>query len=259
MGILTPAKSAAKRWLQRAGYDVQRTETIPPASHRRPVGDFDAFLEDVRARGFRPRFVLDVGANVGRWTRMAKGVFPDARFLLIEPQGYLRAHLDPLCAALPDVSWVEVGVGRAPGSLTQTIFPELPGASSFLPLAEGTPPRVSETREVRIVTIDSLLEERHLPAPDLVKMDIQGFELEALRGAEGIFGHTELLVVEVSLVASMVGAPLASEVVGFMRERGYEIYDLPGYFRRPLDGALGQVDIAFAKAAGLLRKSPRWE
>jgi len=259
VGILKPIKAFAKRRLRLAGYDVQRIDTIAPASHHRPIGNFAAFLEDVRARGFKPKFALDVGANVGGWTRMAKGIFPEARFVLIEPQREMRRFLDPLCAAFPDVSWVEVAVGSADTTLVQTVYPDNPGASSFLELAKGTPPRVSESRDVRVTTIDSLIRERQLPPPDLIKMDIQGFELEALRGAATILGHTELVVVEVSLVASMVGAPLASDVVVFMRERGYEIYDLPGYFRRPLDGALGQVDIAFAKADGLLRRAPQWE
>jgi hypothetical protein len=43
-----------------------------------------------------------------------------------------------------------------------------------------------------------------------------------------------------------------------MGEKGYEIYDITEYLRRPYDGALGQIDIAFAKADGTLRNISRW-
>jgi hypothetical protein len=53
--------------------------------------------------------------------------------------------------------------------------------------------------------------------------------------------------------------PIFHEVIAFMAERGYFAYDFPGFLRRPYDGALGQVDICFAKHDGVLRTTNRWE
>ncbi len=44
-----------------------------------------------------------------------------------------------------------------------------------------------------------------------------------------------------------------------MFERGYVIYDIPGYLRRPLDGALAQLDICFVKSNSFLRNSIKWD
>ena len=56
----------------------------------------------------------------------------------------------------------------------------------------------------------------------------------------------------------MEGQPLIREVISFMGDRGYEIYDITEFLRRPLDGALGQIDLAFAKNNGVLRNSNKW-
>lgn len=94
-----------------------------------------AFLEYIRTQGCRPEFVLDIGANGGDWTRMAKKVFPEASFLLVEPQPKMREHLNALCRAFDNVTWVEAGAGARQGRLVQTIWEDLAG-SSFLPQPE---------------------------------------------------------------------------------------------------------------------------
>jgi len=228
-------------------------------SDRRPICNFKAFLEDIKARSFSPKLILDVGANRGDWTRMTKDVFPEASFLLIEPQVEMRKSLNDLCSEFEDISWIEAGAGSKEGKLVQTIWDDLAG-SSFLPDVDENQLQAGKQREVDIVTIDSLLVKYNLNIPDLVKLDIQGFELEALRGATSLFGNTELFIMEVSLFSfdDVPGMPIFREVIEFMGERGYEIYDIPGYLRRPFDGALGQVDLAFARREGILRQSNKW-
>ena len=109
-----------------------------------------------------------------------------------------------------------------------------------------------------VVTIDSLLEEGAIEMPDLVKLDVQGFELEALRGGQRLFGPVEAFVLEASLFRFMPGIPLFHEVVAFMAERDYLAYDFGGWLRRPHDGALGQTDVCFARKNGILRTTDLW-
>ena len=132
------------------------------------------------------------------------------------------------------------------------------GGSSFLPQRPLDSRRSGFARDVRITTVDSLLQSRHLAPPGIIKIDVQGFELEVLRGATSVFGVTELIVAEVSLFSFILDMPLLREVVIFLGEHGYEVYDIAGYYRRPLDGSLGQIDLAFAERDGVLRRSNLW-
>jgi FkbM family methyltransferase len=231
--------------------------TIPAGSAGRPIANIKMFLEDIRARGFAPKGIIDVGANRGNWTRIAKSVFPDARFLMIEPQEEMKDPLNKLCSEHEALEYVQAGAGRESGTLVQTIYADLVG-SSFLPdvskekLSDGT------QRVTTIVTIDELLNVRKSFVPDLVKLDIQGFELQALMGASSIFGKTQVFIMETSLYHFQKGLPVTADCINFMAERGYELYDVTEFTRRPFDGALGQIDLAFALRDGNLRKSNLW-
>jgi FkbM family methyltransferase len=216
-------------------------------------------LEDLRARDFSPRAILDVGAHRGDWSRVAKGIWPQADCFLIEPQAEMGPDLEQFCRDFPGARWFQAGAGSTPGELTLTVRMDDLGGSHFL--TERTEEGVlnpCQQRRVPIVTIDGLLDRAEIPLPQLAKLDVQGFELEVLRGGTKLFGATEVFILEVSLFEFMKGQPIFHEVVAFMAERGYGVYDVPGFLRRPRDGALGQVDLCFVKLDGILRRDRRW-
>ena len=74
------------------------------------------------------------------------------------------------------------------------------------------------------------------------------------------FGFTEVYIVEVSLFpfSGVPGVPIITDVINFMLNRDYVVYDFPGFLRRPLDGALAQCDICFVKKNGFLKESNDW-
>jgi FkbM family methyltransferase len=245
-------KSAIKSGLDALGIEIRR-------NRGGAIGTIVDFLENIRTRGFVPRGIIDVGANRGDWTRLALSIFPDASVIMIEPQDEMEPYLSKLGSSVPTCHYIKAGAGRAAGELVQTIWPDLNG-SSFLPEMDSSQLRRGKQRKTQIVTIDSLLSETYPDfVPDLVKLDIQGFELEALSGAQKTtFGRTEVFILETSLFSFLPRQPIAREVISFMGEREYELYDITGYLRRPLDGALGQADLAFVKAEGRFRAHSKW-
>lgn len=204
-------------------------------------------LEGLRDCGLTPTTVLDVGANRGDWTALARSIYTQATYVLLEPQIEMAPYLDRA-----GETWHNVAAGSENGTLELTIWPDLAGSSFLKPDHHEY-----RTRPVEVVTIDHLIAREKYAIPELVKLDIQGFELEALRGAASLFGITEAFIIETSLY-SFRGAPILREIVDFMGERGYETYDIAGALRRPSDGALGQLDLCFARADGILRQSDRW-
>jgi FkbM family methyltransferase len=238
------------------GLEIRRR--AEPGSRSRPVGNVKSFLEDIRARNFTPRGILDVGANRGVWTGLALSIFPNSSVVMIEPQDEMEQDLNRLCREYPSCLYVKVGVGRSEDTLVQTIWDDLSG-SSFIPKTDPVLLATGKQRYTPVTTIDSILQQQPNFYPDLVKLDIQGFELEALIGASKLFGITEVFIIETSLFSGTSGWPITREVISFMADRCYEFYDITEFLRRPYDGALGQVDIAFVKRDGFLRSNSRWD
>jgi FkbM family methyltransferase len=268
------AKRAVRRTTALFGYEIRKIAPPPPPvvvylpepslppppalAPPPPVHGIDSmegclrFLPQV---GLRPRCILDVGANRGEWSALAAKVFPDARFVLIEPQEEMVPPLTAFCGRHPSARFVRAGAAAEPGEAALTIWDDLQGSTFVVPAVDEML-ATGKQRLTPLVTIDSLFEgEPHLP--DVAKLDVQGYELEALKGATRLFGHTEIFILEVQLIRNDV-TPSFHAVVDFMDRRGYQVYDICGYWRRPVDDALGQVDLVFARADGPLCRDRRW-
>ncbi|HEX7705707.1 MAG TPA: FkbM family methyltransferase [Thermoanaerobaculia bacterium] len=233
---------------------MSRPDQPATAETRRPIGQLHTFLEDVKSRGFSPRGIIDVGAHKGNWTRGALGVFPDTPVIMIEPLEEMIPYLEATVRDHPSSRYIAAGAGSTVGTSILTLWEDLRGCSYLMP-----PGSEEVQRETRLTTINEILASDLQFVPDLVKLDTQGFELEALKGASSLFGRTQLFILETSLFEFMPGMPSSRTVINFMAERGYEIYDVTSFDRRPLDGALAQIDFAFAAAEGWLRSTHRWD
>jgi hypothetical protein len=113
-------------------------------------------------------------------------------------------------------------------------------------------------RTVSAITIDRIVEEERCKAPYVLKVDVQGTELDVLEGATQTMKLTELVLLEVSFFEFLKGSPQFYDVVAYMKQKGFVVYDIYAGHPRPLDGALGQCDLAFVKVDGMFRRDHRY-
>jgi FkbM family methyltransferase len=221
-------------------------------------GDLGTVLRGAKERGINCKNILDVGANKSEWSIIAKSFFPEANLYLIEPLSEMEPYLKEFCEKNPGSKYFLNGAGSKIEKHVLTTWGDDLAGANCLVKENASLKSTNKQREILIVTIDSLINEGKLPVPELVKIDVQGFEIEVLKGAERLLGQTELFIIESSLFKFYEPVPIISELISYMVLRNYEIYDFSGYLRRPSDGALGQVDICFAKRDGILRSSNKW-
>jgi hypothetical protein len=92
----------------------------------------------------------------------------------------------------------------------------------------------------------------------LVKIDAQGTELLVLEGMTGLMPQVDMFLIEVSFIATLEGGAEAWDVIRFLKEHGFVLYDVLGVNRRPLDRCLAQCDLVFVPEGSFLRRDRRW-
>jgi FkbM family methyltransferase len=196
-------------------------------------------LSAMAKRGFSPRTVVDVGAFEGDWSRLAREIWPQSRILMFEPNVQKQARVSVVANSLGASLFCEL-LGADDGAPVS--FNVMESGSSVL--GERSPlDRTVENRKLR--RIDTVIEE--LESPVFVKIDTQGYELEVLKGAQRILPKVDAILLEVAIIEINQGAPLLDEVVAFLKLLGFVTYDILEFHRRPLDGALNQIDILFVR------------
>ncbi|MDQ3687582.1 MAG: FkbM family methyltransferase [Acidobacteriota bacterium] len=208
-------------------------------------------FEQIRRKGFMPTHILDVGAHRGEWSRDAHKVFPESALTLIEPQTEMRPHLERFCSEAKNAHLIIAGAGASEGELPFTVASRTDSSSFAFSEADAEQWGV-ERRMVPVVTLDSVCEESTLPIPEMVKIDAEGLDLEVIKGSQKLIGVTELFFVELPFFDYWTNQSFHM-IVAFMRECGYEPYDITDLNRRHSDGALALMEVAFAKKAGVLR------
>lgn len=203
------------------------------------------------ARGVSPGTWIDVGASDGSWSLRARRHFPAAKFLLFEPLAERQAALAALRQS-HGFDCVAAVAGAAAGTVEFAVDPRLDGSSVAAPGA-------SATRKVPVETIDGALAARRLPGPYGLKLDTHGYEVPVLEGAAHTLSQASLLIIEAYNFTLMPGCLRFHELCAWLEQRGFRCCDLADPMRRPGDGALWQMDLAFAPASSPVFASNRYD
>jgi FkbM family methyltransferase len=235
--MIGKVKRGIKKLLGVVGLEVRgRRDSVERASMR-------GGLQQLARMGFKPRTVIDIGA--AEQTTELYEQFKDADILLIEPLREFEPFLQEICKSYR-AQYVLAAAGATAGTATFNVHRDKFG-SSLLKEVEGS--REDGTpREVPSVVIDELVVKMNLTGPYLIKLDVQGAELQVLAGAKQVLKEAEAILMELSLINTMIGGAELVEVVAWMKR-------ICGFLYRPLDNALCQVDAVFVREEGLFRVS----
>jgi FkbM family methyltransferase len=209
-------------------------------------------LTGLAERGYSPEVIYDVGAADGAWTRLAASIWPEARFVCFEPLEERDEALKQLGADMPGkIQSFRMGLGSEDSELVMGVADGL-WASSF---AYGG---VSE-RRLPVRRLDGLIADGVVPAPSFLKLDVQGFELRVLEGGRNkALAHTDFILMECQFFAFCGDMRTLDVTIAHMSGLGYVPYEFVEFLRRPLDGAMGQCDLLFAKRGHALISDTRW-
>ncbi len=189
-----------------------------------PVCDTHALLRRLSAQS--PHVIYDLGGNRGQWTLLAKSVFPSATVHAFEP---LAAHCEEFrrhASNLPSVYLHSTALGEVAAELEMDMTSSSDSASLLPPnslMKESYGVHSGSKVRVKVVPLDTWCETHGLPPPDLIKLDLQGYELQALRGGIRQLAHARAVILELSFQELYTGQPLAGEVIAELENWGFRL------------------------------------
>jgi FkbM family methyltransferase len=190
--------------------------------------------------GFQPKGIIDIGAYHGEWSKMVARIFPLVPLLMIEAQPEKRAHLESACAQIPQ-SYFEMSL-LGPAEGIETVFNVMERGSSLYNERSNAP---RQQITLKMSTLDGIFKKySQLNNPLLLKLDVQGAELDVLTGGARALTSAEVIQLEVALMEYNEGAPDIAAVLKFMTERNFTFFDVCG-FVKPDARHLSQIDVLF--------------
>ena len=192
----------------------------------------------LRRNGISIEHAIDVGANTGQWAQLFLAHYPQASLLSVEANPHNLPELkkvNPHC--------LQACLAAHPGELrtfylpNPAVEPVNTGASLYRELQPGYDDPVPLILETN--TLD-----RIGTGFDLIKLDVQGAELDVLRGGVEAVRSARIIMVEVSLAQYNDGAPLSAEVIAYLHERGFFLLAINEILFR--HGRPIQLDLCFA-------------
>jgi FkbM family methyltransferase len=186
--------------------------------------------------------IIDGGANFGQFSLAARRWQPNAQIIAFEPIAECAAKYRAIFKDDDRAEVRETALGSSCGSAVLNIYSSKDASSMF---ALGG---AAEQRSVPVTTLDAECRELELAGPALLKLDVQGMELETLKGAESTLTRVSDLYVEI-LTADMrdVGVPEASEVIGWLQVRGFGVRGVYDIYFDERSGTAAAADLHFSR------------
>ncbi|MBV5312530.1 MAG: FkbM family methyltransferase [Prolixibacteraceae bacterium] len=191
----------------------------------------------IKQKQIKPNQIFDIGAARGEWSNNLIKEFPDAKYLLFDPLEENEIHLRKLTNIYPSMTNHCCALGERNGEIEINVHSDQ--TSKFESEWGGL------KRTVKLRTLDSFLTANNDGQINFMKIDVQGAELDVLKGATKMLNSCKVIQVEISFKKVYNEAPIAHEIINFLSENGFRIYDMTSVIKRKDDRELLQADIFF--------------
>lgn len=242
-------KEFIKRIFRIFGFEIRRISSVRNKFEPTRL-TMEESLRHILSLNYYPEVIIDVGAADG--TPPLLNVFPKSKFLWVEPIVEFENALKKLSEKY-DGQYLIAAAGRFNGEAPMRVPSDKYGSTLSFKEAYGDP-----VREVKVIRLDDLIDEYKLEGEMLLKVDVQGFEMEVLEGTPRLLQFCDVVILEVSFFRCAEGRPDFYDIVDYMKKKGFVVYDIFEHENRLLDKALDQTNLLFVKEAGRFRQSHKW-
>ena len=203
--------------------------------------DMNDALKHLKDKGFRPKTVIDVGVAYG--TPELYSHFPKSKIVLVEPIIEFEKHIRKIVNKY-DTIFIPQALSSKEGSMGIHVRDRLSTSSLY----EGN--SRLEKRTISVTTLEKVFNDNELEGPYLLKVDVEGAEIDVVEGLNSKLDDLDIVILEVTYFPTLKNAPDFTKVLNYMNEKGFTLYDIFNQRLNSEDGLLSQSDITFINRKG---------
>lgn len=222
-------KAVLNRILGKFGFEVHGTGFLQ--AMRKQDFQRDAFLVQKEILK-NARVILDIGANRGTTVEKYSNMYPNASIFAFEPYPSSFNILKERTEKNKNISCIQAAVTERRGTEKLNVNKNV-DTNSLLSshksgLSSDIQVKTSSSILVESISIDEFCSEQHIEQIDILKLDIQGGELGALKGAQGMLAQKKikLIYTEAYFVMQYINQPLFYDISLFLHNIGYQLQDI---------------------------------
>ncbi len=197
-------------------FDLYENISMPPAHTK--------ILKKI-SETFTPNVIYDIGASTLHWTKEAKQIWSNAEICAFDAieeaeKLYKSKNLKYNIGVLSDVdNKIVKFYENKENPAGNSYYKEIGHPNSVNVYPENS------YREKVAMTLETIVKRNNFLLPDLVKIDVQGAELDILKGGQTIINNAKYLIIELQNVEYNRGAPLENVTIEYLQSNGWEILE----------------------------------
>ncbi len=177
--------------------------------------DHEKYLLKLKASGFEPKVIYDIGCCVRHWTTLAESIWPNAKYILFDAfdkAEFLYQNYDYHLGVLGNENDKIVKFYQNDYCPTGNSYYKENNDSVF-------PEHIY--KEYKMMTLDTIVAQRNFPLPDFIKIDVQGSEKDVLAGAIQTIKSSQHMIVEMQNVDYNRDAPKVFQTLPYIESLGF--------------------------------------
>lgn len=193
---------------------------------------------------------VDVGANVGQFSLLCKIIYPNASIHAFEPLNEAAKIFQNVLGKQTNIHLHRHAIGSKAANQLINVTARSDSSSLLAPDAQtkvfpGT--HAVSQQAVSVLPLQDILRDEDIPSPALLKIDVQGYEGEVLKGSESLLQSFEWIYCEASFIELYSGQPLAHEIIAWLAARQFRLVSVNCDGSILKEGRIVQADFLFRR------------
>ncbi|MFT7644517.1 MAG: FkbM family methyltransferase [Candidatus Paceibacteria bacterium] len=195
-----------------------------------------------------PNYIIDIGYADGTPDLTASFPMSTFKYLLIDANPNFYAALNKAKQNYPNVSTEKCFCGEGEATVSLNLSKQGYESSMYRDFEAG------ETVQVKTRTLDNIVEQHNISGPLLIKIDVEGSEIDVLKGASDTLKMADVVILETWINVPDSDSPGDfAKIVEIMDDNNFVVFDFFGGYSHK-SGVLAHIDTVFVKRDSKYRK-----